>query len=124
MGIDKTGIKTSCGQYCNRDNAFGFQVYAVGVRSRFDVDVNLYAWFHDNKRRQGRDGAADGVIELFEELVDQGKTILMVTHDDELASRAQRIITLADGKIVGDVRRDNIAMAGTIQTHLDHVGYT
>lgn len=39
------------------------------------------------------------VLRLFETLVDAGKTILMVTHDNELAVRAQRTIRLVDGKI-------------------------
>jgi putative ABC transport system ATP-binding protein len=46
---------------------------------------------------------ADDVFAVFEELVDRGKTILMVTHDQELASRVTRTITLADGKVVGEV---------------------
>ncbi|HSO27707.1 MAG TPA: ABC transporter ATP-binding protein, partial [Anaerolineales bacterium] len=45
---------------------------------------------------------ADAVIRMFEELVEQGKTILMVTHDNDLARRAQRTIRLADGKIIQD----------------------
>jgi putative ABC transport system ATP-binding protein len=40
------------------------------------------------------------VFDLFENLVAQGKTILMVTHDHDLAQRARRVITLADGAIV------------------------
>jgi len=43
---------------------------------------------------------ADSVFHLFENLVDSGKTIVMVTHDNELARRAGRIIELADGEIV------------------------
>jgi putative ABC transport system ATP-binding protein len=39
------------------------------------------------------------VFRLFENLADSGKTILMVTHDNELARHAQRTIRLADGKI-------------------------
>jgi putative ABC transport system ATP-binding protein len=39
------------------------------------------------------------VIRLFESLANSGKTILMVTHDKELAERAQRTIRLTDGKI-------------------------
>jgi putative ABC transport system ATP-binding protein len=39
------------------------------------------------------------VFQLFENLADSGKTILMVTHDNELAVRAQRTIRLVDGKI-------------------------
>jgi len=42
---------------------------------------------------------AEKVMELFAQLVKQGKTILMVTHDDELAQHASRIIHLSDGQI-------------------------
>lgn len=48
---------------------------------------------------------AETVMELFESLVAQGKTILMVTHDDDLAARAARTIALADGEIVNEVHR-------------------
>ena len=43
---------------------------------------------------------ADQIITLFEALVANDKTILMVTHDLDLAQRASRTITLADGKII------------------------
>jgi putative ABC transport system ATP-binding protein len=45
---------------------------------------------------------AEAVLALFEGLVAQGKTILMVTHDRDLSKRASRIITLADGEIVSE----------------------
>ncbi len=48
---------------------------------------------------------ADSVFRLFDDLVHQGKTILMVTHDRDLASRVTRTIILADGEIVSDDRR-------------------
>jgi putative ABC transport system ATP-binding protein len=44
--------------------------------------------------------AADRVLALFEALVQAGKTILMVTHDDDLARRALRTVIIADGQIV------------------------
>jgi ABC-type lipoprotein export system ATPase subunit len=43
---------------------------------------------------------AGSVFRLFENLVDRGKTILMVTHDRDLARRATRTVMLADGEIV------------------------
>ena len=46
--------------------------------------------------------AADVVYRLFESLVAEGKTILMVTHDRELANQVPRVITLADGLIVDE----------------------
>ena len=41
------------------------------------------------------------VIDIFEDLVQQGRTILLVTHDKDIAKRGSRIITLSDGEIVG-----------------------
>ncbi len=47
---------------------------------------------------------ADHIFEVFEHLVaDQGKTIIMVTHDSSLAPRFSRHLTLADGEVVADV---------------------
>jgi putative ABC transport system ATP-binding protein len=42
------------------------------------------------------------VLRVFEDLVSQGKTVLLVTHDRDLASRAGRTITLADGEVAAD----------------------
>jgi putative ABC transport system ATP-binding protein len=42
------------------------------------------------------------VAELFHGLIDERKTLLIVTHDEKLASRAHRIIRLKDGLIAGD----------------------
>jgi putative ABC transport system ATP-binding protein len=40
------------------------------------------------------------ILNLFIELNKHGKTVIMITHDNNLAKRAQRIIRLMDGKIV------------------------
>ena len=45
---------------------------------------------------------AEVVLRLFEKLVDGGKTILMVTHDSDLAARAQTTLAIADGEIVDE----------------------
>jgi lipoprotein-releasing system ATP-binding protein len=41
----------------------------------------------------------NGILELLEKLNNAGQTIIMVTHDERIARRAGRVITLADGKI-------------------------
>jgi ABC-type lipoprotein export system ATPase subunit len=43
---------------------------------------------------------AESVFRLFEKQVDEGKTILMVTHDKDLSKRASRTIMLSDGEII------------------------
>lgn len=47
--------------------------------------------------------SAQGVLDVFERLVEQGKTMLLVTHDPAVAQRAARQIRLAGGRIVSDV---------------------
>jgi putative ABC transport system ATP-binding protein len=43
---------------------------------------------------------AEAVFSLFERLVDDGKTIIMVTHDSDIASRVRRSLHVSDGEIV------------------------
>ncbi|MCJ7739650.1 MAG: ABC transporter ATP-binding protein [Anaerolineae bacterium] len=47
---------------------------------------------------------AEGIFELFETLLAQGKTIVMVTHDDSLAQRMSHVLRIADGEIVDEWR--------------------
>jgi putative ABC transport system ATP-binding protein len=46
--------------------------------------------------------AGEEVVTLFEELIADGKTVIIVTHDLEIAHRARRIIQLRDGRIEQD----------------------
>ncbi|HLD16488.1 MAG TPA: ABC transporter ATP-binding protein [Coxiellaceae bacterium] len=46
------------------------------------------------------------VIEIFESLHTQGKTLILVTHDTTLAKRASRIIQMRDGSIVSQNREN------------------
>jgi putative ABC transport system ATP-binding protein len=45
---------------------------------------------------------ADSVMSLFEELNQDGRTIVVVTHALDVAERATRSITILDGKIIKD----------------------
>ena len=45
---------------------------------------------------------AETIFQIFQRLIEQGKTILMVTHDLSLASRVTRVLNLVDGEIVGE----------------------
>lgn len=42
------------------------------------------------------------VLELLKEINKSGKTVIIVTHDEGIAKMTDRIITISDGRIVGD----------------------
>ncbi|HDJ22735.1 MAG TPA: ABC transporter ATP-binding protein [Candidatus Aminicenantes bacterium] len=46
------------------------------------------------------------IMKLFHKIHSQGNTILLVTHDREIADQAQRIIFLRDGKIEDEIRKE------------------
>ena len=50
-----------------------------------------------------------GIMQLFQELHDKGNTIIMVTHEDDIAHYAHRIIRLRDGLIEKDRVNENIS---------------
>ncbi len=49
-----------------------------------------------------------GIMALFQELHDKGNTIIMVTHEDDIAHYAHRIIRLRDGLVEWDRKNDNV----------------
>ena len=47
------------------------------------------------------------IMDIFEDLNNKGNTIVIITHEENIAKRAKRIISLMDGRIVGDTKSDN-----------------
>jgi putative ABC transport system ATP-binding protein len=50
---------------------------------------------------------ANEVFGLFESLVEQGKTLLVVTHDRSLSRRTERVLHLLDGRLARDQNNGN-----------------
>jgi putative ABC transport system ATP-binding protein len=48
------------------------------------------------------------VLGLFERLSDSGRTIILITHEEEVAAHARRVIRVRDGRIVEDTRNGEV----------------
>lgn len=56
-----------------------------------------------------------GIMTLFQELHDKGNTIIMVTHEDDIAHYAHRIIRLKDGLVEWDKKNDNVTRSTAVE---------
>ena len=59
---------------------------------------------------------SEEIMGLFARLHGEGQTIIMVTHEPDIAAHAERVVTLRDGKIASDRRQEPTA-AGTEWGH-------
>jgi putative ABC transport system ATP-binding protein len=51
------------------------------------------------------------VLKIFEGLNAEGRTVVLITHEDDVAARARRVIRLADGRILSDERTGAVEAA-------------
>ncbi len=56
--------------------------------------------------------ATEDVLELFDELHAQGRTVVLITHEAEVAERARRVVRIRDGAVSSDVLASELSSAG------------
>jgi putative ABC transport system ATP-binding protein len=49
---------------------------------------------------------SEEIMRVFEELASQGQTVIMVTHEPDIAAHARRVVVLRDGLVASDERRE------------------
>lgn len=69
--------------------------------------------------------SGDDLIKLLLELNAKGHTIVMVTHDPNVAAHAHRIVEISDGRIISDTRKEDTAVptAQWSRQSADHGGF-
>lgn len=49
--------------------------------------------------------STEDILDLLGQLHEQGRTIVLITHEDDVAARADRVVHIRDGQVVADERR-------------------
>lgn len=85
----------------------GGQCQRVAIARALVTDPALILADEPTGNLDSRSGAE--ILALFRALHAEGRTVVMVTHDEHIAQTAPRQVRLSDGKIVSDVRQDSPA---------------
>ena len=108
--MERTGVA----ELADRDvsGASGGQLQRIGIcRALINSPTIL---FGDEPTGALDSAAAAGVMDVLGELNADGTTIVLVTHDPRVAARTERVLSMVDGRIVGDRRQGRYE-----DTHLD-----
>ncbi|MFN2397247.1 MAG: ABC transporter ATP-binding protein [Gemmatimonadaceae bacterium] len=54
------------------------------------------------------------IMRVFESLAEHGQTVIMVTHEADIAAHARRVVQLHDGRILSDTRREKFVAHATV----------
>jgi lipoprotein-releasing system ATP-binding protein len=96
--LDQFGVASKAKRRANRLSGGEQQRVAIARALANEPAVLLADEPTGNLDRKNSEVVAD----IFQQLAAGGQTIVMVTHDQQLAHRARRIVTMEDGNIVGD----------------------
>jgi len=91
----------------------GGQQQRVAIARALNKDSNILLC--DEPTGALDDASGKEVLKLLEELHDDGKTIVLVTHTKEIAQMANRIITMKNGNVVSEQINDHIVKAEEVE---------
>jgi putative ABC transport system ATP-binding protein len=62
--------------------------------------------------------STEDVLRIFADLNEEGRTVVLITHEPDVAEQAKRVISLSDGKVVEDRRIAGVHDAPPVLHHL------
>ena len=91
----------------------GGQQQRVAIARALNKDSNILLC--DEPTGALDDASGKAVLKLLEEIHEEGKTIVLVTHTKEIAQMANRIVVMKNGKVISDKPNKNIVKAEEVE---------
>lgn len=119
MLLDKLGLK---GKEANKPSALsGGQQQRVSIaRALMNGGEIIFA---DEPTGALDSGSGETVMQIIHELYSEGHTIIMVTHDPNIAAQANRVIEIKDGEIISDISQTTEISSSNVQAIQEKHGW-
>ena len=88
------------------------------------LNLNVSASYNNNKSADEPTGNLDSasskeILQILKSMHEQGKTVILITHDNGIAAQARRVVRIMDGKIESDFINKNYGKEEYIKNQLD-----
>ena len=105
-GVDRSALPLKARRHIGR-RPVEIDILLVGQQQRVAIARSLvndpYFMLADEPTGNLDSKTTAEILGLFDRLNEEGRTIILVTHEDEVAARAKRVVRLRDGKLQSDV---------------------
>ena len=91
----------------------GGQQQRVAIARALNKDSNILLC--DEPTGALDDASGKAVLKLLEEIHNEGKTIVLVTHTREIAQMANRVVTMKNGQVISDEINEHIVKAEEVE---------
>ena len=102
--LEKVGLSDRCKKYPSQLS--GGQQQRVSIARALAGNPRVILADEPTGALDSRTGK--DVLEFLKKLNSEGTTVVMITHDNDIASQAKRIVRISDGKIISDERQVNV----------------
>ena len=95
----------------------GGQQQRVGIARALVVDPKII--FADEPTGNLDSASSKEILQILKSMHEQGKTVILITHDNGIAAQARRVVRIMDGKIESDFINKNYGKEEYIKNQLD-----
>lgn len=101
-----------------KENVHSTQMY-IPLKPLFSRHKGIGVQFTDEPTGNLDSASSKEILQILKSMHEQGKTVILITHDNGIAAQARRVVRIMDGKIESDFINKNYGKEEYIKNQLD-----
>ena len=91
----------------------------IQLKPLFSRHKGIGVQFRDEPTGNLDSASSKEILQILKSMHEQGKTVILITHDNGIAAQARRVVRIMDGKIESDFINKNYGKEEYIKNQLD-----
>lgn len=91
----------------------------IQLKPPFSRHKGIGVQFTDEPTGNLDSASSKEILQILKNMHEQGKTVILITHDNGIAAQARRVVRIIDGKIESDFVNENYGKEEYVKNQLD-----